>query len=1192
MTRMITSFVRLTMYAVAALIVLTAVVVIVSRAIVPILDNHKADAEKWAGVLLGYPVKIEKVRLGWYQYQPEITLRRVSILDKDTQMSLQNIKRISVFISLPQTLIHRKPVVSGVMLSGAVVGINQAKNGEYTIRGFSFDGLTDQSTEASKITEALNWLSKQPRLILRNIDVHFSNAAQKKYDLTLADLRFENDDNQHNIIGKAILHQHIPTKVDVAVQWQGEHVDLDKLNAQVYLYISGFSVDAWKEQLPQGKNWRLDKGVVSAKIWGSWYNGGFHRLQTQFQAYNLVLHTVHDNQVHQFNRLSANLGWKQEGVLQVLAGDDILIDMPERLWPMTSFYVSAQPNETGELMPQLLKLGFVDLADLQTYCSPLLPQNIQEVAKRLAITGSVQNATIHFPATWADWRQFNIEATLAQFGVHAYQHFPGVENITADVKWRNAQGILSFKTHQGMFHLDNVFANPIDLDSLTGDVVVKIQPNNDWQVSSQHLHIQNADITADVKAAVSNTESSPLWSDISGRFTLHQAKNITTYLPLKHFDQPLNQWLKSAFFSGYVENGVAIVRGPLKDYPFDHGKGLFKISGDVKGVDFKFAPDWPMLEGVDATLVFQGRQIVIDTQKAVSAGVNLGRLHGVIPYLGDEAPQILQVDTVQPVETDFTHAFSYIHHSPLNKSLGKMFKNVEFKGPLSLTLGLTIPLKDPDQTVVKGDLNIANAEMDLVPWHLKIDQLTGLVHFTEKTTTAEVVKASLFGKPLQFSLATIQKTKALSVVRASIANQLNIADIEAWLKIPFSKVVTGTTDIRGNLDFSLDAPMDIHLVSDLVGVTVDLPGRFGKAANVKRHFVADLTIPDSQPMRAQVHYGDLFVNAMPSVNDWVISLDTPGISGSVTIPMHMTKQDVVTADFQQLRLDMSDASAPIKLDTVLGELPGIAFRARMVQVGALPLGQVVFKTSPNGKNIKIDNLTISTQETDLHATGSWADVNGAYTTQLQGVASSGNVSNLLTYYGFDVHNFIAKKGRVDFRLSWVGAPFSPSLTSLNGEASLDINKGRIVDIGETSSAKMDLGKMLSIFSLQTIPRRLSFDFSDIFQKGYSFDYLKGDFVFKNGNLLTNNTRFEGPVARVGIDGRIGLVKKDYDLKLSVTPYITSSIPVAAALVTLNPLVGVGAYAVSKVVSSGVNKVTTHEYLVTGSWSHPSWRSSP
>ena len=91
----------------------------------------------------------------------------------------------------------------------------------------------------------------------------------------------------------------------------------------------------------------------------------------------------------------------------------------------------------------------------------------------------------------------------------------------------------------------------------------------------------------------------------------------------------------------------------------------------------------------------------------------------------------------------------------------------------------------------------------------------------------------------------------------------------------------------------------------------------------------------------------------------------------------------------------------------------------------------------------------------------------------------------------------------------------------------------------------------------------------------------------NGSAVTKNTRFDGPVARVEINGAIGLASKTYDFTLSVTPYVTSSIPVAAAIIS-GPVAGIAALAVNKIISSQVAKVTTYYYAVGGSWSDPTW----
>ena len=70
----------------------------------------------------------------------------------------------------------------------------------------------------------------------------------------------------------------------------------------------------------------------------------------------------------------------------------------------------------------------------------------------------------------------------------------------------------------------------------------------------------------------------------------------------------------------------------------------------------------------------------------------------------------------------------------------------------------------------------------------------------------------------------------------------------------------------------------------------------------------------------------------------------------------------------------------------------------------------------------------------------------------------------------------------------------------------------------------------------------------------------------------------------------GLEKKDYDFILSVTANVTSSLPLAATLLTGNPLIGLGALAVNAVVGSQVSKAASNYYSVTGPWNNPNWRS--
>src|SRR5439155_935852 len=77
------------------------------------------------------------------------------------------------------------------------------------------------------------------------------------------------------------------------------------------------------------------------------------------------------------------------------------------------------------------------------------------------------------------------------------------------------------------------------------------------------------------------------------------------------------------------------------------------------------------------------------------------------------------------------------------------------------------------------------------------------------------------------------------------------------------------------------------------------------------------------------------------------------------------------------------------------------------------------------------------------------------------------------------------------------------LDKVHGDLYITFKNGRITHLSPEAEEKLGLGKLLSILSLQTIPRRIMLDFSDLANDGYSFDVFKGGFTLKNGVLSTN-----------------------------------------------------------------------------------------
>lgn len=1266
------SIAKKTAYLAAALILITAFVVCLARLAAPVLDHHKKDFEQLASQFLQTPAAIKNVRVSWFQYQPVINLHGVTILAKDRP--LLKIKNVSILFSLSQSIWQRKIIPSGVLLSGANVNIEEPAVGEYSVQELSSLPIAQSAAGSATFSDMMTWISKGPRIILRDINLHYTGFTGKKRFLTLININVENNGDRHQFAGKAILHQELPTEVMVAARWEGKRFDPAQINARLYLYVSGLSLKQWAKDY-FWHDWQARQGIVSAKIWADWAKGSFKNIQSIFQAYGITLYSKAVQSTFKINRLSGNVGWKQEGNQFVIAGDEILIDLPGHLWPSANFNISLEKKADGIFIPKTANVGYVNLVDIQPFikASPsLFPETLQKTWLDLKPAGVLQNTAIVFAEPWDDWKHASFN-THFSISFAPWKNYPGVKNMSGMLNWNNGQGELSLNSNKTIVELPSLFANEIQLEQLSGKLLLLVDDKKNWNVQIPYLNLLNPDIAANVSGKMVLLPDDQIITDLNMNMSLQKAENAALYFPSKIFKKDLADWLNQAFLSGSFESSHAVLRGPLKDFPFDKRNGEFTISANIKNVDLKFAPDWPAMQHMNGNIAFTGRKININIDSAEMMGIPVSHVSGIIPYVGEAQPQILNVQA-NDIQTDFSQALKYIHASPLEKTLGKMFADADMQGTVTLDLALSVPLSDTDKTKVNGSLDFSDALMTMPLWDLTLKHLNGKIHFTENKTEAKNIRAELFDKPLQFDLTTLQKTKTLSVVQAKFSQHLYLSDLKKWLKLPPADFIKGDTNVTGSVDFSLTNPFQVHLKSDLTGIAIEADAPYGKKAQEKANFSTDIILQEKQPVKIKFNYSDVnaaivldrkqneyqliaaalgfggskaewpdspgiyirgrfdvldwekiskyisgtktpsslsaaklqeidiqankinaasqsftqvHVQAIPDQHNWSVKINSNEITGQLSIPIPFDRKAFITAQIQNINIHtMPDTQKNNLVD--VNKLPGIYLIANNVRYNDMALGRILFKAVPAEEGLIIQTLRVNSPYIDLTARGNWKQEDNHDVTHLSGKAVSPHVSRLLTSLNIGVSNAVLERGDLVFNLVWNNAPYAPDLGSMNGQGSLSLGAGRIVDIGDEAGAKMSIGRMLSIFSLQTIPRRLALDFSDLFQKGYSFDSIRGDFTIKNGDIFTKNLHFEGPVAKIDINGRIGLEKKDYNFILSVFANVTSSIPLAATLLTGNPLIGLGALAVNTVIGSQVSKVTSNYYHVTGSWSNPVW----
>ncbi|KTD15399.1 transmembrane protein [Legionella hackeliae] len=316
--------------------------------------------------------------------------------------------------------------------------------------------------------------------------------------------------------------------------------------------------------------------------------------------------------------------------------------------------------------------------------------------------------------------------------------------------------------------------------------------------------------------------------------------------------------------------------------------------------------------------------------------------------------------------------------------------------------------------------------------------------------------------------------------------------------------------------------------------------------------------------------------------NWEIRLNQEKIAANLR---YQPSSNTVTGLFEKLHLDNEkpvDFKSASKLKPT--NLPNLNLRVASFQVGELNIGDVSLKTTALKDQWELNTCKIKSPFYELTARGNWRENDKINTTQLQADLHITNLAKSLE--NWKVSPVVeANKGDVQFRGGWSGPIYKFSLAKLHGQLAMRFKDGRITNLSPETEEKLGLGKLLSILSLQTIPRRLKLDFSDLSEDGYSFDEFSGSFTISKGVMATQDSYIDGPVAYASMKGNLDIAKQYYDLDLKVNPHITASLPVVATIAG-GPIAGIATWVASKLINQGMQKISGYTYKISGPWRQP------
>lgn len=377
-----------------------------------------------------------------------------------------------------------------------------------------------------------------------------------------------------------------------------------------------------------------------------------------------------------------------------------------------------------------------------------------------------------------------------------------------------------------------------------------------------------------------------------------------------------------------------------------------------------------------------------------------------------------------------------------------------------------------------------------------------------------------------------------------ISGSLKSANLDGWLK--FAGAAGGD---GGDISYTLTS-LDV---------------KFGELEVYDRKF-GDIAISSTKPDAATTRY-TLSGREFEGTADW-----SPAGKGRLVARM---KKFIIPAS-TPVAVAVQPAEKPVLTESP--QLPALDIVAENFHIGSKALGKLELKATPQDRDWRIEQLKLSSADGILTVDGVWQSWLANPRTVVNVRWEVNDVGKMLTRLGYaeGVRRGTAVIGGT---LSWSGGPQQLDYPTLSGNFALQALKGQFL--------KMDpgIGKLLGIVSLQSLPRRLTLDFRDVFSDGFAFDEVLGVVKIDRGIVTTENFRINGPSARVMMGGSTDINKETQNLRVKVNPHVSDGFSIVGALAG-GPVAGLVAFIAQKLLKDPLDEMVAFNYNVTGTWADP------
>ncbi len=805
---------------VGALILITGALLTASfQLIVQIAPGFREQLSDYVSASVGQPIEIGGISLGWSGLAPRLDLTDVTLFGADQHTPALSARTLRVGFGAKR-LFHGDATPQHIELSGLELHARIDKQGQLSLRGIDTAGMPARATQ-----DWLRELSRFKTVRLRDSGLKLDDARLQTpvSDFVLVDLKIEFSDGKGSARAELDLPSSIGSTVTFSADISGDLRSPETWNGKWSLELEKLRSLPWlNAALNEGSV--VYFGSTHMQLEGTLDNGRLGDVSIDLDASRMEGHRGDHFTTLKDIRFIASLVPQSRG--WILDVTEFAISGLKGPWPESRARLQLWRQDDGASQIYM-QADYLMLGDIAPWFPLFRGLAIADARARLqSLDGEILGLSLDWrsPAFEDAKAHFDLQAEIKDMSLAGSERTPGFRSLSGSFSANQDGGSVTLDQSPFVIDFPRVFPQELAFDSISGALSWS-QGDQDWQLSMPDFgwKLDGSVGSGSVKLGIPTDPNKSPEINLKAKFSAPDVRRFKAHIPLI-WPEKLRAWLSQSIVSGRAKSGTLYINGDLSNFPFVGKPGTFALDLNFADGKLAFAPDWPLIDKLDAELSIRGNSLKI---KGSSGRISGNQMRSVRAEIASFKESILTIDA--EVEGDAGNFYTFLRESPLSPRLQGLTSRTQASGNALVQVALSLPLKQIKQTEVSGRALMRGATLQVTQLSEPIVDIHGSLSFDNRSVSAKKLTGRIYDTPFH----------------ASIGREND----QLWLHGNFKYLSDGTAGplgallpnflhapLKGSSHWTLDMPLDgdqagdITMRSNLNGLDMSLPPPMQKPA--------------------------------------------------------------------------------------------------------------------------------------------------------------------------------------------------------------------------------------------------------------------------------------------------------------------------------------------------------------------------